>query len=896
MSLSKKQPDPIADDFEMNLAEEPAPEGESKHKEQQSRDSWGGKAEFLFSCLSYAVGLGNVWRFPYLCYKNGGGAFLLPFICMLVTVGIPLLYMETCFGQYSATGPITVWKASPLFTGIGWSMIIITFCGSIYYNMLIAWTMFYFWQSISSVTGDLPWTTCSSSWNTGDCVHIRTLSERNRCRRQGGFFAFALNHSCLLPNNASWVMESSDGAMRPFPGNDTPDGTALSTFYDEAATLNSTNTSLLHNFLGSVPAPKTSSDEYFHNFVLSISNGFHEMGLPKWELVLCLLASWIVVILCLIRGVKSAGKAVYFTGLFPYLVLTILLIRGLTLEGSSKGLEYFFIPNWDRLADAKVWGDAAMQVFFSLASGWGGIIALSSYNKFHNNALLDSLLVSLGDGATSIYAGMTVFCVLGYMSHVMSVPIDEVAKDGTFGMISGAGLAFILYPDIVTSMPVSPLWAALFFGMLLTLGFGTMIANVNTLVTSVCDNWSRHLSIGKRPFIVLCAICLLAFVCGLPCTTRGGMFVLQLLDNYSCTYSVLVVGFLELVVITWVYGADNFLDNIEEMNPFIRKSRVFWRIVWQFFSPLVLVSVAIFTFTSIKPSKYGLYEFPPSADITGWVISMLVVMPIPGVAIYKVVTLKGNMSLKQKIHSLMLPHRSWGREMGKKVRRRSRVGNEDMNGDGLPFETSQQPLTNSVLQSVSGVSNNGANIGASTDSRFLRILRGGGVNMQQQDTQQPDLLADTAERKRDSWGGKAEFLFSCISYAVGLGNVWRFPYLCYKNGGGAFLLPFLIMLLTVGIPLLYMETCFGQYSATGPITVWKASPLFTGIGWSMIIITFCGSIYYNMLIAWTMFYFWQSISSVTGDLPWTTCSSSWNTGDCVHIRTLSERNRCRRQG
>ncbi|PAA76169.1 hypothetical protein BOX15_Mlig013331g1, partial [Macrostomum lignano] len=611
-------------------------------------------------------------------------------------------------------------------TGIGWSMIIITFCGSIYYNMLIAWTMFYFWQSISSVTGDLPWTTCSSSWNTGDCVHIRTLSERNRCRRQGGFFAFALNHSCLLPNNASWVMESSDGAMRPFPGNDTPDGPALSTFYDEATTLNSTNTSLLHNFLGSVPAPKTSSDEYFHNFVLSISNGFHNMGLPKWELVVCLLLAWIVVVICLIRGIKSAGKAVYFTGIFPYLVLTVLLIRGLTLEGSSDGLTYFFIPKWQRLADANVWGDAAMQVFFSLSSGWGGIITLSSYNKFRNNALLDSLIVSFGDGATSIYAGMTVFCVLGYMSHVMSVPIDEVAKDG-------AGLAFILYPDIVTSLPVSPLWAALFFGMLLTLGFGTMIANVNTLVTSVCDNWYAQLGTGRRPLIVLCAICLLAFVCGLPCTTQGGMFVLQLLDNYSCTYSVLVVGFFELVVITWIYGADHFLDNIEEMNPYIRTCRTFWRIVWQFISPMVIISVAIFTFTSVKPSKYGLYEFPPSADITGWVISILVVMPIPGVAIYKVATMKGRASVRQKIYHLLLPHPSWGRELGRRNRRESRAMDFDVAENEDHHFESQQPLTSSALQSRGGISNAGANIGASTDSRFFKLVRGGGVKLERTD-------------------------------------------------------------------------------------------------------------------------------------------------------------------
>ncbi|CAE1240529.1 SLC6A7 [Acanthosepion pharaonis] len=72
----------------------------------------------MLSCLGYVIGLGNVWRFPYLVHRNGGGAFFIPYIIMLVFCGIPLAYMELAYGQYGSLGPITVWKAVPFFKGI----------------------------------------------------------------------------------------------------------------------------------------------------------------------------------------------------------------------------------------------------------------------------------------------------------------------------------------------------------------------------------------------------------------------------------------------------------------------------------------------------------------------------------------------------------------------------------------------------------------------------------------------------------------------------------------------------------------------------------------------------------------------------------------------------------
>ena len=80
--------------------------------------------------------------------------------------------------------------------------------------------------------------------------------------------------------------------------------------------------------------------------------------------------------------------------------------------------------------------------------------------------------------------------------------------------------------------------------------------------------------------------------------------------------------------------------------------------------------------------------------------------------------------------------------------------------------------------------------------------------------------------KRETWGGKFEFLLSCIGYCVGLGNVWRFPYLAYQNGGGVFFIPYFVMLFVCGIPIFMAELALGQYSAQGTLSVWKALPAF----------------------------------------------------------------------
>ncbi|XP_068611638.1 sodium- and chloride-dependent GABA transporter 2-like [Brachionichthys hirsutus] len=171
----------------------------------EERGQWAHKMEFLLSVAGTIVGLGNMWRFPYLCYRNGGGAFLIPYLLFLFTCGIPVFFLEVALGQYTSMGCIPSWKKiSPLFAGIGYGMQVIAVLQGCYYIIVLAWAIFFLSFSFSWV---LPWSSCSNAWNTENCVEFHQ-----------GNASFNQTHN---PNATSPVIEFWERrALRISPGID----------------------------------------------------------------------------------------------------------------------------------------------------------------------------------------------------------------------------------------------------------------------------------------------------------------------------------------------------------------------------------------------------------------------------------------------------------------------------------------------------------------------------------------------------------------------------------------------------------------------------------------------------------------------------------------------------
>merc|ERR1712136_381146 len=534
----------------------------------------GNKLDFLFSCISVSVGLGNVWRFPYLCYQNGGGAFLLVYFISMAICGIPIFFQEVAIGQYLGSGGMTlVAQLCPIMGGGGVSTMMLVFFLDIYYCVIIAWTLFYLISSFTAIP-DLPWDTCDGSWHTPACFRPSDNA--------------TANHE-LIANHTT------------------------TTFHQ-------------HNIT------KTPVEEFWERRVLNQNAGIEfGLGNMQWELAGTLFLAWVMVYLIIWKGLHSSGKIIWFTALFPYFVMAILLERALTLPGAFTGLWYYVRVDWSRLAMGQTWIDGATQIFFAYSCGMGALPALGSYNKFHHNCYKDAIITCIVNTLTCLIAGVLVFSILGYMAHVQETDIDNVVA-------SGPGLVFVTYPDLVLNLPGSVLWALIFFTMLLVLGVDSEFCNVEALVTGLVDNWPQYLLKHRRLFTV--GLCSFMFLCGVPMCTEGGVYLFKILDFYSCSgMSLLWVVFFQTIAIGWCFGAAKFCDCVEQMTG--TRPNIFFYLCWKFFAPAVMVGVFAFYILQYEPVKYDDEKFPKWAEYLGLLISFASMIWIPGYAIYYLLTQPG---------------------------------------------------------------------------------------------------------------------------------------------------------------------------------------------------------------------------------------------------------------
>ena len=482
----------------------------------EGREQWGTRAGFILAAVGSAVGLGNIWRFPYVAYDNGGGAFFIPYLFALLTAGIPLLIMEFTMGhKYRGSAPLSYARMNKKTEWIGWWQVAVAFVISTYYSVIIAWAMAYTYFSIGLQWGE----------------------------DTGGFLMGEYLQRVDIVNEAA---------------------------------------------IGSIG---------------SIVPG---VFIP-------LIFVWIITLGVLFKGVKKGierANRIFIPTLI--VMFLIIVIRALTLEGATVGLEALFKPNWSEIASPGVWVAAYGQIFFSLSIAFAIMITYSSYLPRKSDINNNAFIAAFSNSGVELLAGFGVFATLGFMATQSGVPIEEVAT-------AGIGLAFVVFPEILNSFPgLNGLFGFLFFGSLVFAGLSSLISIVETFIAGVQDKFkvsrTKAVMIGGG----LSALISILFA------TQGGLFFLDAADYFINTFGVALAGLVSVVTVSWfVKKLKPFQDHANAISDM--RTGLWWRVCLGVITPVVLGYMFVLNLVDNLKNNYESY---PTVFLiySGWGVAIATIV------------------------------------------------------------------------------------------------------------------------------------------------------------------------------------------------------------------------------------------------------------------------------
>ncbi len=483
---------------------------------EEERENWGSRAGFVLAAIGSAVGLGNLWGFPYKVYDHGGGAFLVPYVLAMAVIGIPLLILEFSLGHMTQrAAPDAFGRVNRKMSMVGWWGIILSFVIITYYAVVLAWCLSYLWVCVKGIVsgGSLPW--------SGE-----GLEGVNRAR---DYF--------------------------------------------------------LHDYL----------DQWKGN-----------EGVVPWKfgrlvgpIVVSLFFVWLLMYLCIFKGVKVVSKVVLLTVPLPWMMLFILTIRGLTLPGATEGLKFYLEPDWHRLADPDTWRWAFGQMFFSMSLAFGVMITYASFLHRKSDINNNAMIIGLADLGTSFIAGVAVFSTLGAMAFVTRqsghyVPVEKVAG-------SGPSLAFVAFPYALAQLPYAAWFGAVFFVALITLGIDSAFSITESVLASIVDRtgWNRNRT--------LIGMTVVGFLLGLVYCTRGGLAWLGAMDEFinSSWGGIAFLGLLEALVLGWGIRIGRLREHANERSDW--KLGVWWDWIVRVVAPVILGTLFVWSLLDKASSGAFLY-------------------------------------------------------------------------------------------------------------------------------------------------------------------------------------------------------------------------------------------------------------------------------------------------
>jgi len=451
----------------------------------EKREQWGSRFGFIMAAAGSAVGLGNIWRFPYLTGANGGGAFIIIYLVCVLLIGLCIMTAEFAVGRRSGLAAVGAYKS------------------------------------------------VSNKWTFAGALGVLS-----------GFFIMG-----FYPVVGGWSLAY-----------------------------------IAKSFTGLLAAPEAIGDA-FGAFI----------GAPVEPLI------WMIIYLAInvfivakgvAGGIEKAGKV-----LMPslYVLLLIVIVKSLSLSGSSAGLEFLFKPNWS-LVTGQTFLAALGQAFFSLSLGMGCMITYGSYLKKDEKLPSNALTVTLMDTSVALLAGIAIFPALF-----------------AFGMepAQGAGLVFVVLPSVFAQMGgIGVVFSAIFFIALFVAALTSSVSLLEVVVAYLID---QHKMARKKAVYITSAI--MAVMCVLSSLSLGslsgfkmlGVGIFDFFDILTDKIFLAIGGMLLAIFVGWFMKKEDLKDELTNGGTVEFKAFELWYNLTKYVVPIAIAVVAIAGITAIEQKSLMIF-------------------------------------------------------------------------------------------------------------------------------------------------------------------------------------------------------------------------------------------------------------------------------------------------
>nr|XP_048293977.1 sodium-dependent neutral amino acid transporter B(0)AT2-like isoform X1 [Myodes glareolus]XP_048293978.1 sodium-dependent neutral amino acid transporter B(0)AT2-like isoform X1 [Myodes glareolus] len=574
------------------------------------------KTENILILVAFSIGLGSMWRFPYLCHQNGGGSFLLMYLILLLLVGIPLSYMEMILGHWLRMDNIRAWnQLVPWLSGLGYSSTLACVLVSLYNSALISWNLLYLGQSFDYPP---PWEQCKRSPH----FHKITNMSEFECLRTVPFQYFWY-HTILQVS--SQVEEGIETLVLNI-------AVCLFAIWVSLCIILITRIKIsVLMLIFSIFFP------YVLLFCFFIRSLFLQGAMASLRR---LVTTELSILSSLDTWRQAGGHVLYSLGLGMGTIITFSSYQ-------TRGDNYIKLASFMAMVNL-VTSLLSTAIIFLVLGFW----TTTSGPSCIENRNVSNLVRLIGKGVLPQAARPPQDIVHKppeeYLYWISQLPLKLQQRVVHFSLpcsilvqkekfMEGPGLAYVAFSQVISLFPGSSFWAIIFFVALVIMGLATLTMLLESIVLPLQNNIPTF---TKYPKLVPVVVCLGGLLGSLVFSSRSGSYVVFLFDNHLVPMVLVIVVVLQNLSLACVYGIRRFRAEM-----FNQLGRLVWApftFLWTYVTLPALLALLTICFLNLyhKESLYYISwnnsmsqeeKQPYQKTVLGWVtlLSVLVLLPIP---------------------------------------------------------------------------------------------------------------------------------------------------------------------------------------------------------------------------------------------------------------------------